>query len=155
MRGPTRTGAQGPDGTSFDEWQLNMMKPSMILLLAMIGFGACASDSGPSKDDIQHGGKGDGVDYCQVYGWYCDGECDTFCMNPDPDCNLPNFCASALCGPGTRCDEARDRCVTDAPNFCASALCGPGTVCDESRDACVDDGFCTRALCGPGTRCDE
>lgn len=29
------------------------------------------------------------VDFCQLNGWYNDGECDTFCPLPDPDCLLP------------------------------------------------------------------
>jgi hypothetical protein len=48
------------------------------------------------------------------------------------------FCASALCGPGTTCDEAQRACVALDP-FCPAALCGPGTTCSEEQRACVPD----------------
>ncbi len=33
--------------------------------------------------------KADGSDPCARYGWYGDGVCDSFCPNPDPDCEEP------------------------------------------------------------------
>ena len=49
-----------------------------------------------------------------------------------------DFCPTALCGPGTVCDEKQDKCVP-ASDFCPTALCGPGTVCDEKQDKCVPE----------------
>jgi hypothetical protein len=51
------------------------------------------------------------------------------------DCSEPNWCASALCGPGTTCDELSDSCVEEA--FCPKVKCANGYECDESVDACV------------------
>ncbi len=31
----------------------------------------------------------------------------------------------------------RALCTADDPNFCAAALCGPGTFCDEANDTCA------------------
>lgn len=56
-----------------------------------------------SKADV-HGAKADGLsasdvceyfgyaqdcDICDSAGWYADGTCDTFCLNPDSDCGTP------------------------------------------------------------------
>ncbi|MFO0549531.1 MAG: protease complex subunit PrcB family protein [Polyangiaceae bacterium] len=52
------------------------------------------------------------------------------------DCGtVQNWCATALCGPDTRCDEFTDACATDL--FCPRAKCANGYVCDEALDACV------------------
>lgn len=51
------------------------------------------------------------------------------------DCSEPSWCASALCGPGTICDEYTDACVEEP--FCPKVKCANGYVCDESVDACV------------------
>lgn len=51
------------------------------------------------------------------------------------DCSQPNWCASALCGPGTVCDEYVDACVEEP--FCPKVKCANGYVCDEAVDACV------------------
>ncbi len=51
------------------------------------------------------------------------------------DCSEPNWCSSALCGPGTQCDEAIDACVDN--DFCPLVKCMNGTTCDEAANACV------------------
>ena len=51
------------------------------------------------------------------------------------DCSEPNWCAAALCGPGTMCDETQDACVPQ--DFCPLVRCANGYVCDEDQDACV------------------
>jgi len=51
------------------------------------------------------------------------------------DCSEPNWCAAALCGPGTTCDELSDACVEEP--FCPKVKCANGYECDESVDACV------------------
>ncbi|NUP09267.1 MAG: protease complex subunit PrcB family protein [Polyangiaceae bacterium] len=48
--------------------------------------------------------------------------------------------------------------VTDCgtvQNWCATALCAPGTTCDEFSDACVDDPFCPKVKCANGYECNE
>lgn len=47
-----------------------------------------------TKDEARDlAGKGDHIDYCELYDWYGDGICDDFCQKPDPDCG--SACASA------------------------------------------------------------
>src|SRR5690349_11041608 len=62
--------------------------------------GACdTSESDPPTDkgdvrgmqeeadlDTSDTGKADGFDFCDYHGFYGDGECDTWCPQPDPDC---------------------------------------------------------------------
>jgi len=55
-------------------------------------------------------------------------------------------------------DQTFDLTITDCgtvQNWCASALCGPDTMCDEFQDACVEDLFCPRAKCANGYECSE
>lgn len=58
------------------------------------------------------------TDWCEEFGWYNDGECDTICANPDPDCEPPpvqNECT------------ANSECWANNPNEqCVSGAC----VCD-------------------------
>ena len=62
-------------------------------LLAALLFSAACADPGANdpagftKDDARElAGKGDHVDWCEIYDWYGDGVCDDFCAQPDPDC---------------------------------------------------------------------
>ena len=44
-------------------------------------------ESGISKAEAANLGKSDDTrDYCEENGWYSDGICDDFCLEPDPDC---------------------------------------------------------------------
>jgi hypothetical protein len=51
------------------------------------------------------------------------------------DCSEPDWCAAALCGPGTMCNELEDACVEEA--FCPKVRCANGYYCNEDVDACV------------------
>jgi YVTN family beta-propeller protein len=65
-----------------------------IALASILFVTACANQDAAepeqlTKDEVADlVGKGDHAsrDYCALYNWYGDGECDTFCTNPDPDC---------------------------------------------------------------------
>lgn len=73
------------------------MKTALIASGLML-LGSCASDAGgpPDKRDISK--KADSAtactdlglpadcDVCAEFDWYEDGECDSFCKTPDPDC---------------------------------------------------------------------
>jgi len=65
------------------------MSPTLRFLLAstLLAHGACTSQS-DDKDQYRDGdGKTDnGLDVCEIYDWYGDGECDAFCMQRDTDC---------------------------------------------------------------------
>jgi hypothetical protein len=72
----------------------------LFLALALIASACAASyDHIPTKEEIRSLGKADqGVDYCERYGWYGDGICDPFCLEPDPDCAQPNNQCEAVGG---------------------------------------------------------
>lgn len=65
------------------------------LLASLLSVAACATPDGavedaPDKDQLATDladGKADGsLDWCERLGWYEDGECDQFCLKPDPEC---------------------------------------------------------------------
>jgi hypothetical protein len=75
----------------------------------LIGCAANETIDAPSKEDARASvGKGDGADYCEMYGWYGDGVCDDFCQHPDPDCgdDPPTCYSDAECNSGERCNAA-------------------------------------------------
>jgi hypothetical protein len=109
-----------------------------------------------------------GADSTCADGEYCmPGVCLAYCVVGDPSCCAPatcqggaDFCPTALCAPGTYCNEETDSCE---PVVCGEVLCALycpyGFEVDEDGCEicrCADEpGFCLRALCGPGTVCDE
>lgn len=63
-----------------------------IALSGVAGCGAATDEPDPGitkEQAARMSGKADGWDYCAWFGWYGDGECDTFCPEPDPDCEAP------------------------------------------------------------------
>ncbi len=56
------------------------------------------------------------------------------CSSED-DTSVPPFCPTALCGPGTQCNEEKRSCEA-LPPFCPTALCPPGTQCNEQARRC-------------------
>ena len=67
------------------------MKTNLVLTVALLAHGACATtSSSPTADKDQYrdgnGKTDDGTDVCAVFGWYGDGECDAFCAQRDSDC---------------------------------------------------------------------
>ena len=70
------------------------MSPTLRFLLAstLLAHGACATDnSAPQTDDKDQYRDGDGktdngLDVCELFDWYGDGECDSFCTQRDTDC---------------------------------------------------------------------
>ena len=103
-----------------------------------------------SKEEAAELGKADAFDYCAYFDWYGDDICDTFCLDPDPDCEDAPECADvcgALCAgepepewlpgcpsPQCVCDEAPlcpDVCAAvcagepepEIPNGCPTPLC--------------------------------
>lgn len=108
------------------------MKRSVLLLIIFCW--SCGSDfvetkeasTAVDKSDYSQKGKADSnVDYCAVFGWYGDGECDTFCQNEDvQDCRENTQCED-LCA-----DRADNSCFDD--ERCVAA-------CEENSDAAVED----------------
>lgn len=61
----------------------------MILGVGGLALGGCADPEieGMSKDEVSGIGKADWpIDWCEINGWYDDGECDAWCPETDPDC---------------------------------------------------------------------
>lgn len=95
-----------------------------VALIVLSGCGDTESD-GPEtstgdltkEDAARLGGKSDhGIDLCDFYDWYGDGICDTFCAQPDPDCDTSyDPCAGLACGEScTLCDPADPDCFETA-----------------------------------------
>jgi triacylglycerol lipase len=66
----------------------------MRILLPLAIVAACATppdeETAPDKEDLATqlaDGKSDtSIDWCARWDWYNDGDCDQFCLKPDPDC---------------------------------------------------------------------
>lgn len=74
-----------------------------------------------------------GEDLCDLYNWYGDGQCDSFCEGPDPDCGATclayptcpdGFSEVEVCSAGADCQEA--------------SICGTTILCEASDCASVD-----------------
>ena len=93
-----------------------------------------STDDDLTKEEARaQGGKSDtGVDYCEEYGWYGDGICDDFCLNPDPDCEP----AGRVCGgfAGFTCPEGQ-YCHYDREAGCGFA--DQTGVCRDQPEACT------------------
>jgi triacylglycerol lipase len=67
--------------------------PSLLSAVALVT--GCATtpeeEMAPDKEDLANqlaDGKADtSIDWCSRFGWYDDGNCDQFCLKPDPECN--------------------------------------------------------------------
>jgi eight-cysteine-cluster-containing protein len=81
-------------------------------------------------------GKADGIDLCDFYGWYGDGICDTFCSDPDPDCDTSyDPCDGLACGETcTLCDPADPDCFETA----VIKQCQPDGTCAATVPECSD-----------------
>ncbi len=75
-----------------------MKRDLTLILLALslaLASAACGDTTTDDDDDDeitketarQRAERGDRRDYCAEEGWYDDGECDDFCIQPDPDCD--------------------------------------------------------------------
>lgn len=108
-------------------------------------------ESPPEKSEIRALEKADSAeDYCEIFDWYGDGECDDFCATPDPDCEE---CPSPD-SPGVdylstdvlECASIFFACNDDEVLFSNDCGCGciadtasqPAPI-DECPDAAADD----------------
>ncbi len=133
---------------------------------ACLAVAGCTSENaGFTKQEVRDIGETE-VDYCEEFGWYGDGECDSFCLDADPDCGgcIRTGCSGELCNdePLTSTCEARpEYACYDTHGACerqADGLCGWTETPELS--ACLDDpspepGECRRTGCSGQICADE
>ena len=108
---------------------MKTMLTKIAILTGCLTLSACVfSDSAEksgvlTKEDAKNI-TNPGEDLCDVYNWYGDGQCDTFCENADPDCGQCN--GYPVCPDGF--SEVED-CVGDV--CLATSLCGITIQCEE------------------------
>ena len=124
---------------------LRVHAPVMSLVLALCGACTANTDTDPTKADARREGKVDGFDWCAVYDWYGDGECDDFCDLPDPDCDdCELLCAGRdvlvdIDGWCFGTDECTSWCEANASELSAEET--------ASFQSCVlDDPLCFRSI---------
>jgi hypothetical protein len=154
------------------------MKPSILFLshavLALSAVGSLAAcgatvDGGSTgwtkQEAAEAGGRDeDGNDLCALEGWYDDGTCDAFCVEPDGDCPVSSCpdpsapgveivgedasaCLAMMiyCEPGTvyfMSEACGCGCVPVSEDpLCggtAGLMCPDGMVCDRDDPTCAD-----------------
>lgn len=83
------------------------MRALLVALVALTGCVTPTDEGGAAPDKQQLAedlgdGKADGsLDWCEDLGWYDDGECDQFCLKPDPECQTRPL-GAAPAGQATR-----------------------------------------------------
>jgi hypothetical protein len=112
------------------------MKKMMALgwvLGSIMGLMGCNGGGGKdsmSKDDAKNMSKTDTTtDFCEIYQWYGDGVCDTFCVNPDPDCGNNAFSCTTS-----------DDCTMIQAGCCGCKAEGRQDMLAVSKKA-MDEGF--------------
>ena len=138
---------------------------SQILIALILGLSlAACNGSAESEDSIAaekaalqaEGGKADSAnsanakickalgkrrncDVCALKGWYGDGECDTFCKNPDPDCRpTPTDTTDCAHQPGSEYDTGHECDPPSTPPPPAPAAPSYGASDDCAHFNCGD-----------------
>jgi len=117
-----------------------------IGLAAAVAALGCADDpvgdGTPSRDEARRTAQAaadDGRDLCAEYGWYGDGICDEFCVNPDEDCTgacaASADCPQPMCEPGGPCPS----------NVCVAGQCEVGETCTAELLFLQKDAYLSRA----------
>jgi hypothetical protein len=107
----------------------------LILCFATVLIHGCGYDASPkdldkedARDRTEKNTDPD-TDYCDLYDWYGDGQCDDFCANPDPDCGGGDRCmADPACPPDTM---EVDFCETDSDDCTQISACGSTRYCRD------------------------
>ncbi len=125
----------------------------VALCMSLLSFAGCGDDPDPAgytKEEARTAGgrTPDGLDICEVEGWYGDGICDSFCPEEDPDCaSCPDPVSPDVEYVSTdvdRCAVLRFTCDAGSTSF--NNECGCGCVSEPSACSSDDD-------CRPGERC--
>ena len=137
------------------------MKRSILILCVLAG---CVADAPTESESAaaqafraEHTGKqpmaADGPDYCDIFDFYGDTICDTFCAQPDPDCDAQNECLKdSDCETGSECvagDLCLFSCALGDPTCCTGNTCQPMNTAPEKT--CTDNADCAGGeICDPG-----
>ncbi|MGE0550502.1 MAG: hypothetical protein AB7O24_04870 [Kofleriaceae bacterium] len=125
------------------------MLASLASALVWLSLAACGGDAGTesiSKEEAagQQGKSDDGVDLCEVLGWYGDNVCDTFCPSPDPDCGCAAICGGAreskVCVNDAACLQSCATLYDNAPQAQKEAFVDCITndpLCFKTAEQCV------------------
>ncbi len=112
------------------------MKKILYLPIFII-LGACVDYVSVDKEDAEKRVEaGDDQDYCATFNWYDDGQCDLFCTNPDPDCELKTCDTAPVCTNGT---YPVSSCQPNIP-CTEKESCGETIYCEAPISECeIDD----------------
>ena len=104
-----------------------------ILSLALAAACSTSVDSGPGDGTRIADPLDDDYDECAERDWYGDGQCDTGCLDPDPDC-ISAECDDAC---SDYCDASWSGDALPAlPDGCTPELCDCGEPPVECPDVC-------------------
>lgn len=132
---------------------------AVFAIAAGVGLASCThateevDEIGKSRAaHLMNSGNAD-TDYCKTNGWYGDGNCDTFCEDPDPDCGGEagdkkddgsgegageyDPCADKACGAECQTCPPGD---TDCAETAAVKYCQPDGSCSSSKPTCNGNG---------------
>ena len=107
-----------------------------VTLAITLTLAACSTsvDTGPDDGSRVADPLDDDYDECAERDWYGDGQCDTGCLDPDPDC------VSAACDDACSdyCDASWSGDALPAlPDDCTPELCDCGEAPVECPDLCA------------------
>lgn len=163
---------------------MKLLMTKIALMSACLMMSACVFSDSPGKPGAltKEAAKkiaNPGEDLCDVYNWYGDGECDTFCENADPDCGIQCdaipvcengyhevlACRSDIECVGVTVCGTTIQCQPDID--CLSILSQPFRECPEgydlvdecapdAGDCFIDEGFCgsPEIIC-QASRCED
>jgi hypothetical protein len=104
-----------------------------VLLAAVLLSVGCSTTIGDDDQSTIADPLADDYDECAAKGWYADGQCDTGCLDPDPDC-VTAECDDAC---SDYCDASwSGEALPALPDDCTPELCDCGEPPVECPDVC-------------------
>jgi hypothetical protein len=143
---------------------MKQMKKLLVVLTGLLFVAACSGtgqEDTLTKEEAAKRAKADDTrDYCAENGWYGDGVCDDFCLDPDPDCDggchaqggkFEDMNPEGKCCPGLKpvqdqfYDTVAQMCLNYRCPCFVCINCGDG-VCDEGENQCTCPDDCPACL---------
>ena len=111
-----------------------MRRIAIALSLALVAACSTSVDTDQEDGTTVPDPLEDGYDECAERDWYGDGQCDTGCLDPDPDC-ISAECDDAC---ADYCDASWDGAALPAlPADCTAEMCDCGEPPVECPDLCA------------------